>query len=115
MSYWKPIFTFFDEKPTANDYILKGFTILTLYYSNQTDTSLISYTSQLPDMLKTSNNQVQLIVQQLPSESSYATLTNYYVNEDIYNLTEDNLLDLICTNLLATSLECGLHSMNLTV
>jgi len=99
---------------TESEYILNGFTIFKFYYADQADTSILSYIDQLPNIFKTDNNQIQLIVQKLPANTTYANIVNYYVIEEIVNLTEENIFDSLCDSLLSSPLECGLKQVNYT-
>jgi hypothetical protein len=99
---------------TENEYINRGFTIFRFYYSDKTDASLVSYVDQLPNILKTDSNQIQLIVQKLPSNNTYADIVNYYVQEELENLTEESIFDSLCANLLSSPLECSLKTLNIT-
>ena len=98
---------------TEVDYIMRGYTIFKFYYLDQTD-PIISYVQQLPNIFKSSSNQPQIIVEKLPSNDTYANIINYYINEDLANLTEDNIFDYLCDNVLSPPLECGLKQINYT-
>ena len=98
---------------TEYEYLIRGYTILKFYYSNQSDT-LFSYVDQLPSMLRTDNNIKQLIVEKLPANSTYAYTSGYFGEEEITNLTEDNIFDLLCRNLYDPPLECSLKQINYT-
>ena len=101
------------ELNNSIEYIIRGYTILNFYYSDQAD-PLFSYVDQLPDMFMTDNNLKQLIVSKLPANSTYVYISGYFGEEEVTNLTEENIFDSLCRNLLAPPLECGLKQINYT-
>jgi hypothetical protein len=87
-----------------NEYLRVGFTIMKLYNPDQ---GIISYADSLPNYLKTNNNQIQLIVEKIPSNETYAVITGPYGEEELTNVTSSNIFNTLCEILLVTPLECG--------
>ena len=94
-----------------NEYLRNGFTSMRFYYS---DNDFIFFLDNLPKYMKTGRNQVQLIVQKIESNETYAVITGPYGEEEIRNVTQDNLFNALCDILLDTPVECGYERMNLT-
>ncbi len=87
-----------------NEYLRVGFTIMKVY---NPDPGIISYVDNLPDYLRTNDNQIQLIVEKIPGNETYAVVTGPYGEEEITNVTRGNIFDSLCNILLITPLECG--------
>jgi hypothetical protein len=94
-----------------NEYLGRGFTSMKFYYS---DSDLISYVEQLPDYLRTSRNQIQLIVQKIPNNETFVEIVGPYGEEELRNVTQDSIFKALCSILLATPVECGYEGLNIT-
>ena len=91
-----------------NEYLRVGFTIMKVY---NPDSGIISYVDSLPNYLRTNDNQIQLIVEKIPGNETYAVVTGPYGEEEITNLTRGNIFDALCNILLITPLECGYEEL----
>jgi hypothetical protein len=96
---------------TENAYLGKGFTSMKFYYF---DSELITYVEQLPDYMKNNRNQIQLIIQKIPSNETFAVIKGPYGEEELRNLTQDSIFDTLCNILLVTPPECGYEFLNIT-
>jgi len=94
-----------------NEYLGRGFTSMKFYYS---DSDLISYVEQLPDYLRTSRNQIQLIVQKISSNETFVEIAGPYGEEELRNVTQDSIFNALCSVLLVTPVECGYEGLNIT-
>ena len=99
------------EPETENEYLRRGFTSMKFYYS---DSDLISYVEQLPDYLRTSRDQIQLIVQKIPSNETFIVIAGPYGEEELRNVTQDSIFNALCNVLLVTPVECGYGRLNIT-
>lgn len=95
-------------------YTERGFTFMRLYYNNETPRQLIAFAELAPDSFTTPDGQRQLIVMKLESSLSYAKITNFNVNNDIFNITIDKLTDELCTSLVVQPTECALAALNIS-
>lgn len=114
----KPLDRFVLEEevdPRLEDaYIRSGFTFLKLYYSDETPREIIAFAEQAPDSFTTPDGQKQLIVIKLDSSLSYAKITNFNVNNDIFNMTINKLTDELCISLVVQPTECALAALNIS-
>ena len=92
-------------------YIQGGFTVLKLFYTQ----AIPAYTQQLPSMFVTNDNQIQLIVENIPSDREYATILNANGVVDLNNTSEESVYDALCSNVLFPPAECVLISGNDTL
>lgn len=99
------------DPATENEYLRRGFTSMKFYYS---ESGLISYVEQLPDYLRTNRNQIQIIVQKIPSNETYAKITGPYGEAELRNVTQSSIFDTLCNILLVTPVECGYEGLNIT-
>ncbi len=99
-----------DER-TESVYVQNGFTSMKFFYS---DSALLEYVSQLPEITSTNLGQMQLIAQKIPDNETYATITSNSGSEEIRNVTREALLSSLCRLLTITPLECGLGNVNKT-
>jgi hypothetical protein len=92
------------DPETENEYLGRGFTLMKFYYS---DSDMIFYVDSLPAYLKTNRNQVQLIVEKIESNETYALITGPYGEEEVKNVTQTSIFNALCDILLFIPLECG--------
>ena len=115
---FKPLETFvvdYELDPrTEYEYLTMGFTIFKFYHTDQVDQMMVAYIDQLPNIFRTSNNQIQMIVEKISDNRTYARVLGVYGEEEIENLTESNIFDTLCNNLYIMPLECGLRQINIT-
>ena len=99
------------DPETETEYLRRGFTSMKFYYSND---DLIFYVDNLPDYLRTSWDQIQLIVQKIPSNETFAMVSGPYGEEELRNVTRDSIFNSLCNILLSTPVECGYEELNIT-
>ena len=86
------------------DYYQKGFTFLKFYY---TDSQYISsYVDKLPELFTTNSDQIQLIVEKIPSNETYIDIINFNNEDRIYNITDEKITDSLCNILISVPLSC---------
>lgn len=97
------------DQRVESAYVQGRFTSLRFYYS---DDSLISFVDQLPYVTRTNTDQQQLIVQKIPANETYASIVTLNGNEEVRNVTRENLIVALCRSLTVKPLECV--TLNLT-
>ncbi|MFH0832132.1 MAG: hypothetical protein V1900_00195 [Candidatus Aenigmatarchaeota archaeon] len=86
-----------------------GFTILKLY--SQSD---FFEADQLPDIFKTNNGQVQLIVEKINANETHVKITGPNNEEEFANVTKEKIYNALCRTLYdPPAVECGL--INITI
>ncbi len=114
----KPLDTFIVEgeiDPRLEDaYIRGGFTFLKLFYNDTIDKYIISFAEQTPNTFTTPVGQTQIIVLKINSPTNYVKLLNLNGENDIFNLTADDIFNALCLQLLAPPTECVLSAINIT-
>ena len=96
------------DPETENEYLRIGFTSMKFYYSNE---DLIFYIDNLPNYLRTNKNQIQLIVQKIPSNETFTIITGPYGEEELRNVTQDSIFNALCRILSVTPVECGYEEL----
>ena len=85
------------------------FTIVKYYYSSP---ELMSFIEKIPDNFKTNVNQVQAIVEKIPTNgTSYVYIVGPFNDVEIEELTQDNIYNALCDTLASPPLECGLRNL----
>lgn len=104
---FKPLESFVVESKIdtkiENVYLQGGFTSLRFYYSND---KLLSFVEQLPYITRTNTDQQQLIVQKIPANETYVEIVNANADEEIRNVSKENIVTSLCRLLTVTPLEC---------
>lgn len=92
------------DPTTENEYLKRGYTLLKFYYA---DTAPL-YLEALPESLL-ADSQIQLVVVRIKDENNYARIINFQNNKEITNLTEENMINELCSSLIVTPIECALR------
>jgi len=97
---------------TEAQYYNLGYTFVKFYYIDLND--VIPFVDQLPDLFKTTDDQIQLIVEKIQSNETYIKIMSLNGEDTLYNITEEELQKSLCNILLSAPLECVIANMNLT-
>lgn len=97
-----------------NSYIQNGVTFLKLYHNELIDGRIVSFVDQAPETFTTYGGQVQLIVVKINSTENYADILNINGENRIEILSQENIFNALCENLLAPPTECAIRSLNIT-
>ena len=85
------------------------FTIIKYYYSSN---ELMSYIEQIPENFKTNTNQIQAIVEKIPTNgTSYIYIIGPFNDIELEELTQNNIFNALCDTLASPPLECGLRNI----
>lgn len=91
------------DQTTEYDYIQKDYTIMRFYYS---DEYFIPYVTSLPEILRTNNNQVQLIVEKIQSNETRAEIYNIYNYKNLTNVDDNSIFVGLCETVLSPPIDC---------
>ncbi len=100
------------DSNTEYEYYTNGYTFVKFYYINLSE--VIPLVDQLPDLFKTTNDQIQLIVEKIQSNETYIKIMSLNGEDMLYNITEEELQKSLCNILLSAPLECVIADMNFT-
>lgn len=87
-----------------DQYVRSGFTSFKFYYDNP---AFLGFVEQLPVMTATNTGQQQLIVQKIPANETYISISALNGYEEIRNLTTVDILAALCRLLTVPPLECA--------
>lgn len=108
---FRPLQSFIVEGPinpqTESRYVQAGFTSMRFYYNSG---ELLSFVEQLPQTTKTNTGQQQLIVQKIPDNETRVLLIALNGEEEITDVTRDNIVGALCRVLTVTPLECAFNA-----
>lgn len=91
------------DSRTETAYVQAGFTSMRYYYDSD---ALLYFIDQLPQMTSTNTGQVQLIVQKIPANETYAEIVTLNDAEEVRDVTGQNIVAALCRLLSEKPLEC---------
>lgn len=94
------------DSATEAEYVSRGYTFLK-YYHNET---VPLFLDGLPSAMM-AGNDMQLFVVKIRDTMNYARIVNAQNDVDLKNLTEENIINELCTRLIMTPLECSLRNI----
>ena len=95
-------------------YVQGGFTFLKLYYDSSTSPEIISFVEQAPPTFTTPSGQVQIVSQKINSNASYVKIININGEQNVFNLTNEKLIESLCITLVVQPTECAINSLNVS-
>ena len=90
-------------------YIQNQYTFLKYYYREKD--AIYDYVSQLPETMTLPTGEIQLFVERIESNESSATILNLKGSSDVANLTQQDIFNALCENLLFTPTDCLLQGI----
>ena len=90
-------------------YTRNGYTFLRFYHVE--NDPLTEIVEQIPDTYLTNINQKQVFVLKIPANETYIKITNLNTEQEYYNVSNEQIFDIMCETLIVTPSECGLRNV----